>query len=153
PAGTSSSGKIARAGHSGSHNVQSMHSSGSIARKFGPSWKQSTGHTSTQSVYLHFTQLSVTTKAMGSREQLISSIWNDRTYSTSIEAIVVKSQAMDGRSGQPRARLARGAADGNEGTITDDRKNRPPGRNARGGLARCGFARLSPDDWRSGNHG
>src|SRR6185437_10057646 len=102
PAGTSSSGKIARAGHSGSHNVQSMHSSGSIARKFGPSWKQSTGHTSTQSVYLHFTQLSVTTKAMGSREQLISSIWNDRTYSTSIEAIVVKSQAMDGRSGHER---------------------------------------------------
>jgi hypothetical protein len=41
-----------------------MHSSGSIARKFGPSWKQSTGHTSTQSVYLHFTQLSVTTKVM-----------------------------------------------------------------------------------------
>src|SRR5690348_11947665 len=65
PAGTSSSGKIALAGHSGSHNVQSMHSSGSIARKFGPSWKQSTGHTSTQSVYLHFTQLSVTTKVIG----------------------------------------------------------------------------------------
>ena len=28
---------------------------------FGPSWKQSTGHTSTQSVSLHFIQLSVTT--------------------------------------------------------------------------------------------
>ena len=30
--------------------AQSMHSSGSIARKFGPSRKQSTGQTSTQSV-------------------------------------------------------------------------------------------------------
>src|SRR5690606_31362709 len=65
PAGTSSSGKIALAGHSGSHRVQSMHSSGSITRKFGPSWKQSTGHTSTQSVYLHLMQFSVTTKGMG----------------------------------------------------------------------------------------
>src|SRR6478672_11898446 len=64
PAGTSSSGKIAFAGHSGSHSVQSMHSSGSITRKFGPSWKQSTGHTSTQSVYLHLMQFSVTTKGM-----------------------------------------------------------------------------------------
>src|SRR5690554_3865870 len=41
-----------------------MHSSGSITRKFGPSWKQSTGHTSTQSVYLHLMQFSVTTKVM-----------------------------------------------------------------------------------------
>src|SRR5690606_36618843 len=39
-------------------------SSGSITRKFGPSWKQSTGHTSTQSVYLHLMQFSVTTKGM-----------------------------------------------------------------------------------------
>src|SRR3982750_2577617 len=64
PAGTSSSGKIAFAGHSGSHNVQSMHSSGSITRKFGPSWKQSTGQTSTQSVYLHLMHASVTTNAI-----------------------------------------------------------------------------------------
>ena len=42
-----------------------MHSSGSITRKFGPSWKQSTGHTSTQSVCLHLMQFSVTTKGMG----------------------------------------------------------------------------------------
>src|SRR3989475_9434422 len=41
--------------------AQSMHSSGSITSMFGPSWKQSTGHTSTQSVYLHLMQLSVTT--------------------------------------------------------------------------------------------
>jgi hypothetical protein len=41
-----------------------MHSSGSIARKFGPAWKQSTGHTSTQSVYLQLMQLSVTTWVM-----------------------------------------------------------------------------------------
>ena len=45
PAGSSSE-KIASAGHSGSHSVQSMHSSGSMTSKFGPSWKQSTGHTS-----------------------------------------------------------------------------------------------------------
>jgi hypothetical protein len=43
------------------HTAQSMHSSGSIARKFGPSRKQSTGQTSTQSVYLHLMQGSVTT--------------------------------------------------------------------------------------------
>src|SRR6202041_2044974 len=55
---------MASTGHSGSHSVQSMHSSGSITRKFGPSWKQSTGHTSTQSIYLHLMQLSVTTNAM-----------------------------------------------------------------------------------------
>src|SRR5687768_18573385 len=64
PAGTSSSEQIASTGHSGSHNVQSMHSSGSMTSMFGPSWKQSTGHTSTQSVYLHLIQASVTTKVM-----------------------------------------------------------------------------------------
>src|SRR5215472_15383184 len=41
-----------------------MHSSGSMARKFGPSWKQSTGQTSTQSMYLHLIQFSVTTKVI-----------------------------------------------------------------------------------------
>src|SRR3979490_2530117 len=55
---------MASTGHSGSHSVQSLHSSGSITRKFGPSWKQSTGQTSTQSIYLHLMQLSVTTNAM-----------------------------------------------------------------------------------------
>src|SRR5450631_2693913 len=64
PSGISSSEKIASTGHSGSHSVQSMHSSGSMTRKFGPSWKQSTGQTSTQSMYLHLMQLSVTTNAM-----------------------------------------------------------------------------------------
>src|SRR5271168_1464817 len=55
---------MASTGHSGSHRVQSMHSSGSMTRKLGPSWKQSTGQTSTQSMYLHLMQLSVTTNAM-----------------------------------------------------------------------------------------
>src|SRR5690606_29386071 len=64
PAGTSSSEQMASTGHSGSQSVQSMHSSGSITSMFGPSWKQSTGHTSTQSVYLHLIQASVTTKVM-----------------------------------------------------------------------------------------
>src|SRR5262249_38548579 len=41
-----------------------MHSSGSMARKFGPSWKQSTGQTSTQSMYLHLMQFSVTTNVI-----------------------------------------------------------------------------------------
>src|SRR5688572_18763157 len=59
--GTSSSAKIASTGHSGTHSVQSMHSSGSITSMFGPSRKQSTGHTSTQSVYLHLMHDSVTT--------------------------------------------------------------------------------------------
>src|SRR3954467_1241338 len=47
-----------------------MHSSGSITSMFGPSRKQSTGQTSTQSVYLHFTQDSVTTYVMD--EDLVS---------------------------------------------------------------------------------
>src|SRR5688572_7009957 len=64
PFGTSSSEKMASTGHSGSHSVQSMHSSGSMTRKFGPSWKQSTGQTSTQSVYLQRMQFSTTTKGM-----------------------------------------------------------------------------------------
>ncbi len=64
PVGTSSSGKMACAGHSGSHNVQSIHSSGSMTIKFGPTLKQSTGQTSTQSVYLHLMQFSVTTNGM-----------------------------------------------------------------------------------------
>src|SRR3954471_8741080 len=55
---------MASTGHSATHNVQSMHSSGSMTSMFGPSRKQSTGHTSTQSVYLHFTQDSVTTYVM-----------------------------------------------------------------------------------------
>src|SRR5688572_17433792 len=55
---------MALTGHSGSHSVQSMHSSGSMTRKFGPSWKQSTGQTSTQSVYLQRMQFSTTTKGM-----------------------------------------------------------------------------------------
>src|SRR5262249_13140352 len=63
--GTSSSGTMAFTGHSGMHTAQSMHSSGSIVRKFGPSRKQSTGHTSTQSVYLQRMQDSVTTWVMG----------------------------------------------------------------------------------------
>ena len=66
-AGTSSSEKMASTGHSGSHRVQSMHSSGSMTSMFGPSWKQSTGHTSTQSMYLHLMQFSVTTKVMVAR--------------------------------------------------------------------------------------
>src|SRR4030081_1511023 len=59
--GTSSSAKIASTGHSGTHNVQSMHSAGSITSMLGPSRKQLTGHTSTQSVYLHLMHDSVTT--------------------------------------------------------------------------------------------
>ena len=55
--GTSSSAKIASTGHSATHSVQSMHSSGSMTRKFGPSRKQSTGQTSTQSVYLQRMQV------------------------------------------------------------------------------------------------
>ena len=39
--------------------------SGSIDSILGPSWKQSTGQTSTQSVYLHLMQFSVTTNVMG----------------------------------------------------------------------------------------
>src|SRR5205807_170350 len=57
--GTSSSAKIASTGHSATHRVQSMHSSGSITRMLGPSRKQSTGQTSTQSVYLHLMHDSV----------------------------------------------------------------------------------------------
>src|SRR5262245_44846230 len=64
PAGNSSSEKIASAGHSGSQSVQSMHSSGSMTSMFGPSWKQSTGQTSTQSMYLHLMQFSVTTNVI-----------------------------------------------------------------------------------------
>src|SRR3546814_15971048 len=42
-----------------------MQLSGSMTRKFGPSWKQSTGHTSTQSVSLQLLQFSVTTWVTG----------------------------------------------------------------------------------------
>src|SRR5690606_19849056 len=52
---------MAPTGHSSTHRVQSMHSTGSMTRKLGPSWKQSTGHTSTQSVCLQLMQFSVTT--------------------------------------------------------------------------------------------
>src|SRR3990170_3357318 len=47
------------------HTAQSMHSSGSMTSMFGPSLKQSTGQTSTQSVYLHLMHDSVTTWVMG----------------------------------------------------------------------------------------
>ena len=62
--GTSSSGTIALTGHSGMQTAQSMHSSGSMVRKFGPSRKQSTGQTSTQSVYLQRMHDSRTTWVM-----------------------------------------------------------------------------------------
>src|SRR5512139_2752998 len=52
---------MALTGHSGMQTAQSMHSSGSMVRKFGPSRKQSTGQTSTQSVYLHLMHDSTTT--------------------------------------------------------------------------------------------
>src|SRR5215831_21389998 len=47
-AGTSSSGKMAVTGHSGSHAPQSIHSSGWMYSWSGPSYMQSTGQTSTQ---------------------------------------------------------------------------------------------------------
>src|ERR671938_24855 len=56
---------IALTGHSGTQTEQSMHSEGSITRKFGPSRKQSIGQTLTQSVYLQRMQASVTTNGMG----------------------------------------------------------------------------------------
>src|SRR5689334_6275878 len=67
--GTSSSGKIAFTGHSGSHAPQSMHSSGSMynwsaASKPGSSlrgWIQSTGQTSTQAASLTLMHGSVIT--------------------------------------------------------------------------------------------
>src|SRR6516225_9152408 len=49
---------IASTGHSGSQTLQSMHSSGWMTSMFSPSWKQSTGHTSTQSIVLQRMQLS-----------------------------------------------------------------------------------------------
>src|SRR3546814_17467244 len=52
---------------------------GSMTRKFGPSWKQSTGHTSTQSVCLQLMQFSVTTwvtvrRAVGDTHSLAAPI-------------------------------------------------------------------------------
>ena len=55
---------IALTGHSGIHTAQSMQPSGSMAKKLSPATKQSAGQTSTQSVYLHRMQDSVTTKVM-----------------------------------------------------------------------------------------
>src|SRR6266545_4247656 len=55
------SGLIASTGHSGSQTPQSMHSSGWMTSMFSPSKKQSTGHTSTQSMVLQRMQLSLTT--------------------------------------------------------------------------------------------
>src|ERR1700693_2552881 len=52
---------MAFTGHSATQTAQSMHSSGSMTRKLGPTRKQSTGHTSTQSVYRQRMQDSVTT--------------------------------------------------------------------------------------------
>src|SRR3546814_16084354 len=56
-----------------------MQLSGSMTRKFGPSWKQSTGHTSTQSVCLQLMQFSVTTwvtvrRAVGDTHSLAATI-------------------------------------------------------------------------------
>jgi hypothetical protein len=55
------SGLIASTGHSGTQTPQSMHSSGWMTSMFSPSQKQSTGHTSTQSIILQRMQLSSTT--------------------------------------------------------------------------------------------
>src|SRR5262249_39283330 len=52
---------IASTGHSGSQTPQSMHSSGWMTSMFSHSLKQSTGHTSSQSMYLQRMELSLTT--------------------------------------------------------------------------------------------
>ena len=62
--GSSFMSKIAFTGHSGTHAPQSMHSSGSIHNASTSSWKQSTGQTVTQTVFLHPIQGSVTMWAM-----------------------------------------------------------------------------------------
>jgi hypothetical protein len=59
-----SSAYIAFTGHSGSHNPQSIQSSGLITSMFGPSWKQSTGQTVTHFVSLHPTQGEPTTNVI-----------------------------------------------------------------------------------------
>ena len=64
-AGTSSSAHIALTGHSGTHNPQSMQSSGLITNMLGPSWKQSTGQTVTHFVSLQPTQGEPTTNVIG----------------------------------------------------------------------------------------
>jgi len=64
PMGAARAGCTAPAGHSRAHIEQSTHSLWSIARKFGPSLKQSVGHTLTQHVYLQLMQPSVTMCAM-----------------------------------------------------------------------------------------
>ena len=68
---------MALAGHSGSHNAQSIQISGSITKKLGPSKNASTGQTATQSVYLHFMQLSVTTKVMS---KILAERYGRRSY-------------------------------------------------------------------------
>src|SRR3989338_2461788 len=55
---------MAWTGHSGMQAPQSMQTSGSMSSISASSWKQSTGQTVTQSVYLHFIQGSVTMWAM-----------------------------------------------------------------------------------------
>src|SRR3990167_10696090 len=93
---------MAATGHSGTHTAQSMHSSGSMARKFGPSRKASTGQTSTQSVYLQRMQASVTTKVMAGL------LWG-----SAILAVVAglgqprrKDEEIDGERGTPGERRA-----------------------------------------------
>jgi len=65
--------KMASIGHCGTQRLQSMQTSLSMTSMFGPSWKHSTGHTSTQSVSLHLMQLSVTTNAIYSAYHLARS--------------------------------------------------------------------------------
>src|SRR5258707_15588813 len=56
------SGLIASTGHSGTQTPQSMHSSGWMTSIFSPSYKQSPGHTSTQTTIVYRLQLSWTTR-------------------------------------------------------------------------------------------
>src|SRR5690606_12835460 len=95
---------MALIGHSGSHRVQSVHSSGSSTRKLGPSWKQSTGHTSTQSVYLHLMQFWVTTKGM-----------TGDACGRAAYCSVRRPRAAPGGAGKHRARDVSGAGPGEDG--------------------------------------
>ena len=74
-----------------------MHSSGSITRKFGPSWKQSTGQTSTQSMYLHLMQFSVTTNAM------IQTLAKDGLAADGANSITAPRPAPASGQGRPRS--------------------------------------------------
>jgi len=86
-----------------------MHASGAITRKLGPAWKQSIGHTATQSVYLHWMHDSVTDE--GGNTLLAELVRRSRLYHFNYQLAALYSKKALAQSHTEHQQLVRALRD------------------------------------------